>query len=59
MIATPAEAPAETRLLLIRGARKRRGGVSLAIHGWDRAMYFPNVAKPKRVAEIINDRPWF
>ena len=43
----------------IRGARKRRGGVSLAIHGWDRAMYFPNVAKPKRVAEIINDRPWF
>ena len=37
----------------IRGARKRRGGVSLAIHGWDRAMYFPNVAKPKRWQRLL------
>ncbi|MCT1409598.1 hypothetical protein QPX20_01140 [Corynebacterium accolens] len=43
----------------IRGARKRRGGISIALNGWDRAMYFPTVAKSKQVAEIINDRPWF
>lgn len=43
----------------IRGARRRRGGISLAIHGFERPLYFPDVPKTKRVAGLLNERPWF
>ncbi|MDO5031137.1 hypothetical protein [Corynebacterium sp.] len=41
----------------IRGARRRRGGISLAIHGYEQPMYFPSVPKAKRVEEVLNEQP--
>lgn len=39
----------------IRGARRRRGGISLALHGWERPLYFPAVPKAKRIEEILTE----
>lgn len=41
----------------IRGARRRRGGISLALHGYDKPMYFPSIPKAKRVEDILNEQP--
>lgn len=43
----------------IRGARRRRGGISLAIHGYEHPMYFPSIPKAKRVEEILNEQELF
>ncbi|AKE38493.1 hypothetical protein [Corynebacterium camporealensis] len=42
----------------IRGARRRRGGISLAIHGFERPMFFPQVPKSKQIEAIINEPRW-
>ena len=41
----------------IRGARRRRGGISLALHGYEKPMYFPSIPKAKRVEDILNEQP--
>ena len=38
----------------IAGVRKRRGGISLAIRGYDRAMYFPDLPKPRKLERVID-----
>ena len=43
----------------IRGARRRRGGISLAIHGYERPMYFSSIPRAKRVEEILNEQELF
>lgn len=37
----------------IAGVRRRRGGISLAIRGYDRALYFPDLPRTKRIESII------
>ncbi len=39
----------------ISGVRRRRGGISLSIHGYERALYFPELPKTKRIENIIAD----
>ena len=39
----------------IAGVRRRRGGISLAIRGYDRAMYFPELPKNRKLERIIDD----
>ncbi len=41
----------------IRGARRRRGGISLALHGYEKPMYFPSIPKAKYVEDILNEQP--
>ncbi|MGO1951097.1 hypothetical protein [Corynebacterium casei] len=38
------------------GVRRRRGGISLAIRGYDRAIHFPDVPKTKRIEKVLNQR---
>ncbi|MEX3507015.1 hypothetical protein VVR85_06390 [Corynebacterium sp. LK2590] len=40
----------------IVGARRRRGGISLAIRGYDQTLYFPDVPKTKKVEAAIGDQ---
>lgn len=39
----------------IAGVRRRRGGISLAIRGYDRAMYFPELPKNRKLERVIDD----
>lgn len=43
-------------LVQVRGARRYRGGMSLALIGYGAPMYIPNVGRAKRVEQIINAR---
>lgn len=43
----------------ISGARRRRGGISLAIHGFERPLYFSDVPKAKKVEALLNEKPWY
>lgn len=38
------------------GVRRRRGGISLAIRGYDRTLYFPELPKPKKIERIIDEQ---
>ena len=40
----------------IVGVRRRRGGISLAIRGYDRAIHFPDVPKTKRIEKALNQQ---
>ncbi|MFH0411245.1 hypothetical protein ACG98H_03905 [Corynebacterium sp. L4756] len=40
----------------IVGVRRRRGGISLAIRGYERAIHFPDVPKTKRIEKILNQQ---
>ena len=40
----------------IVGVRRRRGGISLAIRGYDRALHFPDVPKTKRIEKLLNQQ---
>ena len=40
----------------IVGVRRRRGGISLAIRGYDRAIHFPDVPKTKRIEKLLNQQ---
>ena len=35
------------------GVRRRRGGISLAIRGYDRALYFPDLPRTKRIERAV------
>lgn len=39
----------------VAGVRRRRGGITLAIRGYDRPLYFPDLPKPKKIERIIDD----
>lgn len=39
----------------VAGVRKRRGGISLAIRGYDRPLYFPDLPRPKKIERVIDD----
>lgn len=46
----------------IAGVRRHRGGIFLSIRGYDRALYFPNLPKTKRIERSIASRinpVWF
>ncbi|MDY3126556.1 MAG: hypothetical protein SOW59_00280 [Corynebacterium sp.] len=40
----------------IVGVRRRRGGITLAIRGYDRTLYFPDVARSKLVERALNQQ---
>ena len=40
----------------IVGVRRRRGGISLAIRGYDRAIHFPDVPRTKRIEKLLNQQ---
>ena len=40
----------------IVGVRRRRGGISLAIRGYDRALYFPQLPKAKKIERIVDEQ---
>lgn len=40
-------------LMDIVGVRRRRGGISLAIRGYDQALYFPDLPRTKKIERII------
>lgn len=40
----------------IVGVRRRRGGISLAIRGYDRPLYFPELPKTKAVERAIDEQ---
>lgn len=41
----------------IHSARRYKGGISLAVYGFDRPIYFPHVGKSKKVEQILRTRP--
>ncbi|WP_026196098.1 PH domain-containing protein [Corynebacterium lubricantis] len=41
----------------IHSARRYKGGISLAVYGFDRPIYFANVGKSKKVEQILRTRP--
>lgn len=43
-------------LAQIRGARRYRGGMSIAVFGYGQPVYFPNVGRAKRVEELIHQQ---
>ena len=37
----------------IRSVKRRRSGITLAIKGYDRPLYFPDVPRAKKVTQMI------
>ncbi|WKD57013.1 hypothetical protein CAPI_02195 [Corynebacterium capitovis DSM 44611] len=40
----------------IHSARRNGGGLSLAVYGYDRPLYYPEVGKVKRVERLLNSK---
>ncbi|WP_394282169.1 hypothetical protein [Corynebacterium sp.] len=41
----------------IHSVRRHKGGISVAIYGFDRPVYFPHVGRAKRVEQILRRTP--
>ncbi len=41
----------------IHSVRRHKGGINVAVYGFDRPVYFPHVGRAKRVEEILRRTP--